>query len=483
MVSASANFSFSSTDTYESLKPKLKAAFFDIEQRAKRLDQDRFCMYRMLYAAVQVLNASNPRSVSAALKQIIQDCNLNCSEATLRCYYTMGKIIIENRLDTAKLRHGTLQEMATSMYKWFSKLDKKILRKACSILEKGCDIADFYLFSHANGFRGYSGRRSRAMFSRFTNLSGCKSVLRGDRSPEGVRAEGRAHRRNGRRVQRAGRRLETMPITAQIIADSVSEIGIRLTTMQLKVPKFILAQFNTHRMFSRNARSSRAVPTKVLLEEIKHDPVLPVRWGKNQPGMQADEELRILVRNEAYAVWCRALMDASKHAEVLADLGAHKEIVNRLIEPFCWAHVVVTATDWKQFFRLRLDKHAQPEMRTLAEAMDKALSESDPVAIPCGSWHLPYVSNAEITRFAPGYLCWDPRKVSAARCARVSYKPFDGENADTQKDIALAESLLNDKHMSPFEHVATPLPVSQYCANFRGWASYRSQIHDETARE
>ena len=152
-------------------------------------------------------------------------------------------------------------------------------------------------------------------------------------------------------------------IQAQVIADSVWK-GKRLTSLQLVLPRFILAQLNTHRAFSRSTASSRAIPTAKLIEMVESDPVVPLHWGRNQPGMQAECELSDDLRFQAGDEWMDARDAAVASAKTLAGMGVHKQVVNRILEPFMWAHTIVTATEWDNFFALRLDDAAQPEIQS-----------------------------------------------------------------------------------------------------------------------
>lgn len=287
-----------------------------------------------------------------------------------------------------------------------------------------------------------------------------------------------------------------MTIEAKIIADSICS-GIRLTTMELNYPRFIHSEFMTHRMFSRNASSSRAIPIEKNIVEVQDNLVMPIHWGKNQPGMQAKEE--IIEIGEARDQWIFASDNAVYHAEKLHDLGIHKQVANRLLEPFQWIKVIVTATEWGNFFKLRLHPDAQPEMKQLAVVMQAAMNGSTPEELEHGEWHLPYISNDDWSGFSFGnYTIEDLIKFSVARCARVSYLNHDNSSPDVEKDIALADRLLKDGHMSPFEHQATPMmppgePLSDgirfwekgtthkdknyfWSGNFREWKQYRQML-------
>lgn len=240
-------------------------------------------------------------------------------------------------------------------------------------------------------------------------------------------------------------------IHAEIIADSVSEDGHRITTFQLRYPRYIHAELLTHRLFSRNASSSRAIPVKRLIEDVQRDPVYPVRWGKNQPGMQAETDLKGNERNEAFDAWRTALDSALKQAHRMREAGAHKQLVNRILEPFAHINVVLTATEFQNFFYLRDSDEAQPEIRRLAHQMRVAMIENQPNELSFADWHAPYISEEDDVHDPSEAL-----KVSAARCARVSYRTHDGEKPTREQDLDLFERLYNEGHASPFEHQARP---------------------------
>lgn len=302
-----------------------------------------------------------------------------------------------------------------------------------------------------------------------------------------------------------------MMITATIIADSVSPEGKRLTTMQLRYPRFIHAEFMTHRVFSRNASSSRAIPVERMIEDLRRDPAMPIYWGSNKPGMQAGEELEDRDLSIAKKRWLYAMNDAINRAQELMDLGLHKQIANRILEPWAHINVVVTATEWANFFALRAHPDAQPEIKALAEAMMAAMGQSDPVLLAPDQWHLPYVDlngqsddvdAAENHITANGVLrvvpTWDQvveilKKVSVARCARVSYLTHDGRKTTVKEDLALYEKLVVSQplHASPAEHQATPdhrigkhgqgwpWAHPDLHGNLEGWIQYRKTLPNE----
>ena len=223
-----------------------------------------------------------------------------------------------------------------------------------------------------------------------------------------------------------------MAYAAKIITDSVSEAGDRLTTMEVTFPRMVLAEFNTHRVFSRNSASSRAIPVEKQLQRILDDPFIPVWWGRRQSGMQADHELEGQDLEQARAEWLAARDSAVNHVQRLLELGLHKQITNRLLEPFMWHTVIVTATEWGNFFALRANPMAQPEIRVVAEMMRDVYGESEPVLVRDGEWHLPLIQPEE--RDGEFEFSEDARKISAARCARVSYLTHDGSR-DLDADL------------------------------------------------
>jgi len=262
-------------------------------------------------------------------------------------------------------------------------------------------------------------------------------------------------------------------IESKVIADSISESGKRITTFVCTFPRFILAEFNTHRMFSRNAASSRAMPIKKFIEQITNFPAMPVYWGKDQSGMQALSELSPSDIPVAETIWLQA-RDAMIHcAQEMRSLGAHKQIVNRLLEPWFNVTVVVTATELDNFFKLRCHKDAQPEINSLALKMKDSLDQSKPKNVNFGDWHIPFGD-----RFIDENLkVKDKIKIAVARCARVSYLNFEG-NIDHKKDYDLHDKLAEQGHWSPFEHCASPLNnPKESSGNFIGWHQYRKSFH------
>jgi thymidylate synthase ThyX len=261
---------------------------------------------------------------------------------------------------------------------------------------------------------------------------------------------------------------------ARVLLDSVSPAGVRLTTLEVTFPRFVLAEFNTHRIFSRNSASSRAVPTVKLLERLENDPAIPLEWGRNKAGMSATEVLVGAEADEAKRVWLAARDGAVAQARRLLDLNVHKQELNRLLEPFLWHTVIVTATEWDNFFGLRCAPTAQPEIREAALKMREAIAQSQPRPVGLEEWHTPLLQDDEYTLDAD-----TRRRISAARCARVSYLTHDGKR-EIAKDLELCERLRKERHLSPFEHVATPSGDAAFHANFRGWVQFRREIENST---
>lgn len=322
-------------------------------------------------------------------------------------------------------------------------------------------------------------------------------------------------------------------IEAKIIADSISPQGKRITTYLLTYPRFIHGELMTHRLFSRNSASSRAIPFEKMLKMVEEDPFIPIAWQKDHKGMQGTEYFtneRVsnysidLDGNETtYQLeeeWLEAKNNAVEQAKNMNELGLTKQLCNRLLEPFMWHTVLLTATEFENFFKLRCPKYtvnwypsSRPEaleptqasfksrkyaikytegecsdwteqdwrecnesqaeihIQALAEAMWDAMNESTPKELRAGEWHIPFGDNFdkhEIDKFA-----WITNKernlspidteiaVASARCARLSYMTFGGE-IDYLKDIKLHDQLLESKHFSPFEHCARAMSEEEY---------------------
>ena len=253
-------------------------------------------------------------------------------------------------------------------------------------------------------------------------------------------------------------------IKATIIADSInSYTGTRITTYELEYPRFIHSEVMTHKMLAKNAASSRAIPVAKMIEQVRNNPAHPVYWGKNQAGMQAKEELTGEILKDTQLEWEYACIVACRRAEILNGYGLHKQIVNRVLEPFSMMKTVITGTEWNNFFWLRNHTDAQPEFHALADLMQKAKDESKPFVLYKNEWHVPYSEreryyseeyqdDAIIYSSGDQVLTTDEALVlSASLCAQTSYRKSD-DTLEKAKDIysRLVES--EPVHASPFEH-------------------------------
>lgn len=308
-------------------------------------------------------------------------------------------------------------------------------------------------------------------------------------------------------------------ITAKVICDSISEQGVRLTTFEIEYPRIVMSEFNTHRSVSKNSSSSRAIPVSKMLEHTQTVNLKPVYFGSKKAGMQAGKELVGGDLINAKLFWESALFDAVTWATELDELGVAKEVCNRLVEPFQLVKVVCTATDWDNFFNLRLHPDADPNICMLAYNMYQDMQESKPIELKAGEWHLPYVN---VGWNGKGEMCYadddfnfveleQAIKLSAASCASVSYRTegMTLEKADKIFDMLIKAEVV---HSSPFEHIATPVkpkynelgyvrvncsePQSweegvthmnkqgQLCSgNLRGFIQYRHLLTNNTAWE
>ena len=253
-------------------------------------------------------------------------------------------------------------------------------------------------------------------------------------------------------------------ITAKVIADSISEAGHRITTFEIEYPRFIHGELMTHRMLSKNSSSSRAIPINKMLEQIESNMAIPVYWGKNKSGMQAVEEVSRFDEVKSVLNWERSYNYTKERILEMVELGLHKQVPNRLSEPFQMMKVVITGTDWDNFFNLRIHPDAQPEICMLAYKMYKAMDDSEPQLLYDGEYHTPYV---KALRDETGSIFYydnddnyltlaDAIKISAASCASVSYRT---EGMTLEKADKIFDMLINAEviHASPFEHLATPI--------------------------
>lgn len=270
--------------------------------------------------------------------------------------------------------------------------------------------------------------------------------------------------------------------SARVVADSVSAItGQRLTTIQVTLHRFVLAELNTHRAFSRNSASSRAIPVEKQLAKVISNPAWPLEWPCEQPGMQGGAFLEGQDLMDADQLFAEAhhavtgLVQRYLAAHPDKETRLHKSLVNRLLEPFMWHTVIITSSEWQNFFDQRCSPLAQPEIRVPAEMIFDAYNASLPVILGKGDWHTPYIQDDEYDLFDLPFRCM----VSAARCARVSFLTQEGVR-DPEKDIELYDRLMSatPKHWSPTEHVATPAKRKRLwrpapLGNFQQWHQLR----------
>ena len=297
-------------------------------------------------------------------------------------------------------------------------------------------------------------------------------------------------------------------ITARIIADSISAEGQRMTTMEIEYPRFILAELNTHRMLSKNSASSRAIPVKTMHQHIRENTAGPISWGINQPGMKAKETLDPSDTVDALLIWEQARDSALDYAGQLADLNLHKQITNRVTEPWMIMKTVISGTEWANFWWLRAHADAQPEIHELATKMMTAYNHSTPQLLSPGEWHLPYVKSHRLSSGELIYLdnedlpitLKQAQVISASCCAQVSYRKSDDTLAKAEKVFKmLIES--QPCHASPVEHQATPMDLGStdkydpecwetgtthvsrngdlWSGNLRGWIQFRKLINGE----
>ena len=294
-----------------------------------------------------------------------------------------------------------------------------------------------------------------------------------------------------------------------ILASRCTDLDVPpIITLRGRYPRVIHPEVLTHRKFGRNARSSRAVPVKKMIQEIQNTPFIPWHWGKNQKGMQArtecnepvlvnwDDEIGHVEYKSRKDAWLEARNHAVRIADGFNQAGYHKQIVNRLLEPFMWIDVLITATSWDNFFWLRDQADAEPHLQNWAQLAHQAIQEAQVEALEPEQWHLPYITQRDRQhayelledkekRIVDLLLC----KISAARCARISYKPFDSDQPDLIKDLALFEKLVGSDrlHASPCEHQAmvdprpTLIQINQpQMGNLDpGWIQFRKLLRGE----
>lgn len=295
-----------------------------------------------------------------------------------------------------------------------------------------------------------------------------------------------------------------MSTSAKIIADSISPDGVRITTFELEFPRIILAEFNTHRLFSRNAASTRAIPLTKQLDYLVNRHFEPCPFTKNKPGMASNEPCDN--QEEASKIWSDTMSQVADAVSRLNDLGVSKQHAGRLLEPFTMIKVVVTATEYDNFFWLRNHPDAQPEIAELARVMWEEYTNRDidlgsivatrTIHLEANEWHVPYFKDGFWTPDMEESL-EDALAISSSCCAQVSYRKLD-DSLEKARDIfkRLVES--KPVHASPFEHQATPLTYGMagdvqvkgtthfdnkgnaWSGNFRQWVQHRQLIPEHT---
>lgn len=297
----------------------------------------------------------------------------------------------------------------------------------------------------------------------------------------------------------------------KMIAHSIGPLGIPIKTFQLKYWRAIHAELMTHRLFSRNAGSSRARPVKGIIDQVLQNPWGPSYWGMNQKGMKANIQLHAEDIEEAKKEWRLGAMRAAKTASALNDLKLHKQIANRVLEPFTHIDVIVTSTSYNNWYALRNHKDAQPEIKDLAALMLEVDKASEPKQLDEGDWHLPYITPEDMLNVEEMYepvndynlykenVINTLLQISSARCARISYKNFEGNFPSIEEDLQLYHDLVIEMpvHASPTEHQATPLITNNvsshwpkgvshidinsnlWSGNLCGWVQHRKLIPNE----
>ena len=293
--------------------------------------------------------------------------------------------------------------------------------------------------------------------------------------------------------------------TARVVAYSISEeTNERVITFEVETPRLIWSEVMTHRLFSRNGASSRAIPVSKMIEMVLEKPAMPVRFGANQPGMQdSGEGFNGVVSFESLSLrpqdaWAACSWAAAEMAGKFSAAGFHKQIANRLLEPFQYMKAVITFTgDGANFFGLRDHADADPTICELAQCMKEAMELAPMKYLKSGDWHMPYYKDGAFIKGRDKGL-QKALKISASCCAQVSYRKLDDSE---EKAEVVYDRLVNSKpvHASPFEHQATPLKKSNgfrskyvthidrdgnpCSGNFRNWGQYRQQIEGNVIKD
>ncbi len=287
-------------------------------------------------------------------------------------------------------------------------------------------------------------------------------------------------------------------ITATVAADSINPQGCRLTTFVVRFPRIILAEVNTHRVFSRNSASSRAIPFETMLKMVRTDPFIPIRFQKDHKGMQGVEYFEGAEHEQCVTDWLKA-RDAAVQAATSFVLPVTKQLRNRLLEPFMWHTAIISATDYENWFALRAHKDAEIHIEALAYRMLEAYNVSTPKSLAVGEWHIPFGENMDEERilaatkeqfgeytpeWTKAFVEDNKRRIAIARCARVSFQNYEGKD-DYAADIKLCDRLFGatPKHLSPTEHVARAENHREFVGNFCGFTQFRKTVSDENLKD
>ena len=247
--------------------------------------------------------------------------------------------------------------------------------------------------------------------------------------------------------------------------------GQRLTTLHCVYSQFIHQQVLTHRMFSRNSSSLRAISFNRAVDEFE---IVYPTWTQEKKGMQGEVIEDFEIKSKADDLVDSMFNSVLNHCRALNQLGIHHQDINNYLRPFQNIHTVLSFTDIDNFFEQRLHESTKPDMQKLAHLIYKALEESEPEERII---HLPLMEDF----INPYEQCWESeifswtelKLISAARLARISYFKWQD---DPYKDLELAKKLIKDKHLSPFEHVAFAQEQSEYYANFKDWKQLRHSL-------
>lgn len=284
-------------------------------------------------------------------------------------------------------------------------------------------------------------------------------------------------------------------IKAEIIADSLNPVGDRLTSFVLRFPRIVLAEMNTHRALSKNSASSRAIPFEKMLEMVTNDPFVPIKFQKDHKGMQGTEYYEGAEHDQCVRDWLEA-RDYAVKAALNFRFQITKQLRNRLLEPFMWHTIILSGTEFENFFALRAHKDAEIHICDLAYKMLDEYNKSIPKKLNPGEWHIPFGDKMDNFRVHSllKVLGKDnatleeiddaKRKIAISRCARISYHNYEGKD-DYEADIKLCDRLFGNipRHLSPTEHVAQALDNSNSFGNFRGFKQYRYFFDDQNLKD